>query len=131
MEKLKDFRATELGLIPTDWNLNLVGEVAEINPQNLRGTTDGDTEISYIDIESVNEGRISEYKKVLFRDAPSRARRIVKRNDVLISTVRPYLKAFAMIRDDVHNLVCSTGFSVVRCKEDLYPSFLYHYVFSD
>jgi type I restriction enzyme S subunit len=59
-----------------------------------------------------------------FDDAPSRARRIPKDGDVLVSTVRTYLKAIAPVVSPASNLVASTGFAVVRPRQDLQPGFL-------
>jgi len=54
----------------------------------------------------------------LFSDAPSRARRIVQGGDVLISTVRTYLRAIAPVIDPPKNLIASTGFAVIRPREN-------------
>ena len=51
---------------------------------------------------------------LVFEDAPSRARRIVRQGDVIISTVRTYLKAIARIESMSTNLIVSTGFAVIR-----------------
>lgn len=59
---------------------------------------------------------IEHYQGFSFEDAPSRARRIVRTGDVIVSTVRTYLKAVASIRDD-KDVIASTGFAVIRPKE--------------
>src|SRR5262245_64348293 len=57
----------------------------------------------YLDISSVGKGKVSPpASKIRFKDAPSRARRIVRRNDILMSTVRPNLQAFARFRSEEH-----------------------------
>ena len=63
---------------------------------------------------SLDKG-IELYQKMVFEDCPSRARRIVKKGDIIISTVRTYLKAIAEITDD-NDVVVSTGFAVIRAK---------------
>jgi type I restriction enzyme, S subunit len=50
-------------------------------------------------------------------DAPSRAKYLTKPDDLLISTVRPNLKAVALVPDEYDAAVCSSGFSVLRCRE--------------
>ena len=50
----------------------------------------------------------------MFKDAPSRARRIVKDGDIIVSTVRTYLKAIAYIENPPKNLIVSTGFAVLN-----------------
>ena len=63
--------------------------------------------------------------------APSRARRIVKENDVLISTVRPNLKAFAILKNIPSKTLASTGFAVLRAKVDILPDYLHRIVFNE
>lgn len=77
--------------------------------------TDPDFVLKYIDIGNVDSsGKIAEIVEYKFEDAPSRARRKVKHGDVIISTVRTYLKAIAPIQEPPENLIVSTGFAVVR-----------------
>lgn len=67
-----------------------------------------------------------------FHDAPSRARRIVKTNDVILSTVRTYLRAVASIPDHDNDIIVSTGFLVLRAiKDEIVPQFLKYAVLSD
>ena len=74
----------------------MLDDIAFIDLKSLPENTDRDFSFYYIDISSVSEGRITfPTQKTLFREAPSRARKIVHRHDVLMSTVRPNLKAFA------------------------------------
>ena len=69
--------------------------------------------------------------KYTFATAPSRARRVLDCDDVLISTVRPNLMSHYIVQQEVKDLVCSTGFSVVRCvKEQLCSGYLYQHLFS-
>ena len=106
-------------------------DIAVFNPENLSNKTSKDYEINYIDIESVNHGAISGYKKYKFIDAPSRARRKVQKNDIIISTVRPYLKALAKIQDDLDNMVCSTGFAVLRVNKEVNSDYIFKYIMSE
>jgi type I restriction enzyme S subunit len=89
-----------------------------------------DVAFTYIDIGSIDNlhNRIVEPKVVLGRDAPSRARQVVKANDVLFSTVRTYLKNIAAVDASLDEQVASTGFCVLRPLID--PRFVYHYVLS-
>lgn len=81
--------------------------------------------MDYVDIGNVEPtGDISEVSQYKFEDAPSRARRKVRDGDVIISTVRTYLKAIAPIKAPPDNLVVSTGFAVIRpVRERLDTSF--------
>lgn len=88
---------------------------ATINDEALSESTDADFELAYIDIGNVDsQGRVHDIINYRFEDAPSRARRIVRDGDVIISTVRTYLQAIAPVENPPDNLIVSTGFAVVR-----------------
>lgn len=86
-----------------------------------------DTYFKYVDIAGVDgtTGRITQAKDLLGVDAPGRARQIVRTNDVLVSTVRPYLRATALVPAELDNQVCSTGFCVLRAKDNVGYGYLY------
>lgn len=65
---------------------------------------------------------------ILGEKAPSRARRVIRTGDVIVSTTRPNLNAIALIPLELDNQICSTGFCVLRAKGDLDQSFLFAYV---
>lgn len=88
---------------------------ATINDEALSESTDADFELAYIDIGNVDsQGRVHDIVNYRFENAPSRARRIVRDGDVIISTVRTYLQAIAPVENPPDNLIVSTGFAVVR-----------------
>lgn len=88
---------------------------ATINDEALTEDVDPDFEIQYIDIGNVDSsGTVHEIATYRFEAAPSRARRIVRNGDVIISTVRTYLQAIAPISSPPENLIVSTGFAVIR-----------------
>ncbi|MBI5194268.1 MAG: restriction endonuclease subunit S [Nitrospirae bacterium] len=86
-----------------------------------------DTPFKYIDIAGIDgtKGRIAQIKTLYGVDAPGRARQIVKTNDVLISTVRPYLRATALVPAGLDDQICSTGFCVLRAKNGIGFGYLY------
>jgi len=89
-----------------------------------------DTVIDYIDISSVDNlsKTIIGYQTMRFSESPSRARKAVKKGDILVSTVRPNLNAIAMLEEDTPNkTVASTGFCILDCKEDTDSRFLFNY----
>lgn len=91
---------------------------ATINDEALTEETATDYELRYVDIGNVDSaGKIHEIATYRFEDAPSRARRIVRDGDVIISTVRTYLQAIAPIQAPPENLIVSTGFAVIRPKQ--------------
>lgn len=83
-----------------------------------------DSPFAYIDLSAVSMGTISEPKSLLGRDAPSRARRVVRTGDVVFSTVRPYLRGHAIVSAQYDGAICSTGFAVLTCPESVEPPFL-------
>jgi len=112
------------------WELVPLTEVVYINREMLKDNTEPSYEIQYIDIESVTTGNISTPKKMLFSDAPSRARRVVQSGDLLLSMVRPYLKAFAVVNNHDTNLIASTGFAVLTPKVSGLSDYLFAFSIS-
>lgn len=111
----KDSGVEWLGEVPSHWALKPVKAVVTCNDEVLDESTPADHEIEYVEISGVdaNEG-ITETTSVSFGEAPSRARRRVQDGDVIVSTVRTYLRAIAPIADPPGNMIVSTGFAVVR-----------------
>ena len=123
----KAFYNTE---IPSDWELKHFKDVADIDKESLSGSTPKDYEFDYISLSDVDSVDFKiETTRQVFATAPSRARRIVKQGDILMSTVRPNLQGFSLIRNEVKNLIASTGFAVItanKCSNE----FLFQYLFS-
>jgi type I restriction enzyme S subunit len=111
--------------VPAGWERKTLGDVAHVNQTSLGSTYDG--EIEYIDIASVTPGAISETTRYIFREAPSRARRVVNHGDIIWSCVRPNRRSHAVIWQPPENLVASTGFAVIT-PASLPTSFLYQVV---
>jgi len=113
---MKDSGIEWIGEIPNDWSVVPLQYHADLNTESLGEDTAPDYEFDYVEIGSVTlEGGINEYEHVRFADAPSRARRIVKENDIIVSTVRTYLKAIAIVPAR-KNVIVSTGFAVLSPK---------------
>lgn len=105
--------------------LKPLGLLARLNPETLPETTDANWTIRYVDIGNVNSvGRIENTEEYTFERAPSRARRIIREGDTIVSTVRTYLGAVAYVEAAAPNLVCSTGFAVLRPEPCIHPKFL-------
>lgn len=112
---MKDSGVEWLGDVPCHWNVVKLKYISTLNNQTLPDSTSKHFLIKYIDIGNVSkENGISNPEEMFFSEAPSRARRIVKDGDVIISTVRTYLEAIAIILNPPHNLVVSTGFAVIH-----------------
>jgi type I restriction enzyme, S subunit len=73
----------------------------------------------YVDIASIDRElkQITHAQVLPVEDAPSRARKHIKVNDVLVSTVRPNIKAVAIVKSEYHNQIASTGFCILRAKK--------------
>ncbi|RLD05858.1 MAG: restriction endonuclease subunit S, partial [Chloroflexi bacterium] len=115
-----------LGEVPEGWEVKRLKNIADINSEVLPETTDPNFELQYVDISNVDSrGMILDAQDMRFEDAPSRARRIVRHGDTIISTVRTYLKAIAFIENPPNNLIVSTGFAVLRAHEGIDPKYLF------
>ncbi|MYB78431.1 MAG: restriction endonuclease subunit S [Acidimicrobiia bacterium] len=126
--KWKDARG--FGIIPAEWKVNLLRDVTEINRAQWH-PIDGST-IFYLDLSSVvAPGRLSPPKEIPAEGAPSRARRLVRSGDILVSTVRPNLRGFARVLQAQENLIASTGFAVLSASPMAEGSFIYHLVMAD
>lgn len=107
-----------------------LGDVCTINDCGIDGLS-GDSEIFYIDIAAVDNGEITlPASPIKLQDAPVRARRTFKCGDILMSTVRPYLHAFAYVDFDTDNYVASTGFSILRAKNGVSSRLIYQLLFT-
>jgi len=113
-----------LGMIPEGWEVVKLGDVVDINASNIRKGHEPAL-INYIDIASVSPGKVDKVDAMEFANAPGRARRIVKRGDIIWSTVRPNRRSYSMILDPPENLIVSTGFAVISGKHVPY-TYLYH-----
>jgi len=130
-ENRPGYKKTKVGWIPEEWDCVRIKKVSDINPEALSDKTDLDYMFHYIDLSTVNEGKLNlPSNKIAFREAPSRARRKVKKNDVLLATVRPNLKGFAYISFEANDIVCSTGYAVLRSKNEVISLYLFYNLFS-
>jgi type I restriction enzyme S subunit len=116
---------------PKNWKTVRLEKLVKIDQSSLGSKTDPDYQFKYVSLSDVDKGVISsELSNVMFKDAPSRARRIVKKGDILFSTVRPNLEGYARINLDVKDLIASTGFAVLSPKELSDTEFIYQYLYS-
>ena len=83
----KDSGVEWLGEIPADWQVRRLKSLATVNPESLREDTLPEFEMTYVDIGSVDSrGQLTERESLAFWAAPSRARRLVRDGDVVVST---------------------------------------------
>ncbi len=120
-----------LGEIPKDWKVQRLKRFCGINQNSIPENTNKNFSFEYVDIGSVTlENGIEQTENFTFKNAPSRARRIARVGDTIISTVRTYLKAIDFIDEVKSNYIYSTGFAVLNPKE-IIPEFLAMAVRSD
>jgi len=114
-----------LGEVPEHWDVKPLKRWVRLNASTLGEKTDPDFEFRYVDIGSVQTGRlVKEPERIRFEAAPSRARRILRRGDTIISTVRTYLKAIWYVSEDADDLIASTGFAVLTPSSSVEPEYL-------
>jgi len=106
-----------------DSNSIKVSDVAEINPDTISGSYPYSV-IEYLDTGSITKGIIEQYQEYSLSEAPSRAQRIVKKDDIVYSLVRPIQRHYGILDSIKQNTIVSTGFCVIRCKE-LWTHFIY------
>jgi type I restriction enzyme, S subunit len=125
--KMRPSGVDAIGDVPAHWVVKSLKWLAEINPASLGQRTDPDYEFDYVDIGCVGTGYlVNEPERLRFSTAPARARRIVDRNDTLVSTVRTYLKAIYFVADPWPDLIASTGFAVLRPRAEVNAAFFGH-----
>lgn len=101
-------------------------ETLQQNPRNNPEST-----FRYVDISTINRDRkeITDPPALLGADAPSRARKQIRVNDVLVSTVRPNLNAVAIVQEELDGEIASTGFCVLRANTEVVkPGYLFYKV---
>jgi len=114
-EQYKDSGVEWIGAVPYGWDVKRLKYLVSINDEALPETTNDNFEMEYVDISNVkSEIGILGTETYSFNKAPSRARRIVRDGDIIVSTVRTYLKSIAKIDNPPNNIIVSTGFAVVR-----------------
>lgn len=116
--------------IPKHWEVKRLKDVVSCNDDVLPDNLNANSTIQYIEISDVDSDKgITNVSNISFGEAPSRARRITKKGDIVVSTVRTYLKAIATIHDD--DLIVSTGFAVLRPNPTIISSFLHYAILNE
>ncbi|MCY3932013.1 MAG: restriction endonuclease subunit S [Acidobacteria bacterium] len=114
-----------LGDVPAHWEVRRIKDWLRVNQTVLPEDTDPDYEFRYIDIGAVQAGvLIGEPVRMKFGSSPSRARRVLRVGDTIVSTVRTYLKAVWQVPTGEDDLVASTGFAVLTPRAATEPAFV-------
>lgn len=101
-------------------------EVAVLNELSLKSNSNLD-KLLYVDIASVSTGSIDNKTQFEIKEAPGRAKRILKHQDIIWSCVRPNRKSYSFVWQPEENLIGSTGFAVISAKT-IPATFLYQLV---
>ena len=120
--------------IDAEWEMVVLSKICDINKDSANPSDLYSDWFNYLDISTVENGtgKINYDNIVKVEDAPSRARRLIQQHDILLSTVRPNLKAFGYIDIEPNRFIASTGFAVLTAnKSFIEPRFLYFMVFQE
>ena len=118
---------------PNDYEKVKLTDVCDINNISVNPEKQyGENDFTYIDISSIDNktGAVDKTQKIKGNNAPSRARRGFSQGDILLSTVRPNLKAFAYIDFETQGYVASTGFAIITPK-NINGKYLYYMLLDD
>lgn len=110
----------------TKFELVKIGDVV-VKTETRDPKTNESPSFDYVDIGSVCNRTFSIVKprRIRNEEAPSRARKVIRENDVVFATTRPYLKSIAVVPQSLDNQICSTGFCVLRAGNRVLPEWLF------
>lgn len=120
--------------VPKEWESNTLSDnIVEVEKFNPKSTPL--KKFKYVEIASIDTDKkiISDYKTILGENAPSRARNKIKTNDIIYATTRPYYRNIAIIPKELNDQVCSTGFCVLRVKNQkkIEPRYMFYFLLSN
>lgn len=127
----KKFSDTKVGTIPENWKIGPLKDVC-IEPGSSNKLLPDKFE--YVDVSSVSnvDFKIHQTTRHTLTTAPSRAKKLIRKDDIILATVRPTLKRIAMIPEELDRQVCSTAFCIVRVnRERVNPKFIFYLLQSD
>lgn len=118
--------------LPKGWVYTQLGDILE-EVVKVQPRENADEAFIYLDIASIdNDGNtVTRPKRYLGKDAPSRARQLVRSGDILFSTVRTYLRNIALVPDKYDGQIASTGFCVIRPSGGISGKYLFYLVQAD
>ena len=116
--------------LPKGWKLVKLGDVCDTLSEKRDPRLELDEPFCYVDIASIDNvsKQILDFKTLLGKDAPSRARQVIRTENVIVSTTRPNLNAVALVPQAFENQICSTGFCVLRPSKAIEPKYLFNFV---
>ena len=110
------------------WEVRKLGDVL-VKTETTDPTKNPSKEFIYVDVSSVNNEtfEIENITKLKGKDAPSRARKLIRENDIIFATVRPTLKRIAVVPEYLDRQVCSTGYYVLRGSNSIDQKHLFYF----
>lgn len=114
------------------WEEKKLGEVL-VKTENTDPTKNPEAEFTYLDVSSVNKDtkEIENPTIMLGKDAPSRAKKLIRSGDVIFATVRPTHSRVALIPEEFDEQVCSTGYFVLRTKESVINKLVFYFLLTN
>ena len=114
------------------WQTKLLGEVLE-KTETVNPHQSPNSEFDYIDVSSVSNTsfEIEETQRLKGKNAPSRARKLVRTNDIIFATIRPTLQRIAVVPKHLDKQVCSTGYFVLRPNQGIDHRFVFYSLFTE
>ena len=113
-----------------DWEEKKLGEICE-KTSNIKWQDHKKEKIKYIDLSAVSRNNLKITNPVLidYKNAPSRAKKIIRKDDVIFATTRPTLKRITRIFSEYNNQICSTGFAILRAKKNkVFPEIVFYFL---
>ena len=119
-------------ILPEGWICTTIGDIT-LPIEKVQPKYEPQSRFTYLDISSIDTSAntVVSPKTYTGGEAPSRARQLVRANDVLFSTVRPYLKNIALVPETAERQVASTGFAVLRGASGISQKYLFYYTLTD
>lgn len=119
---------SELGMIPKGWRIYSIYEVCDLNKSNYSIKEKWEY-INYLDTANITNNKIDNIQKIDCENekVPSRAKRKVKRDSIVYSTVRPNQLHYGIIKNPIENMIVSTGFVVLDGKIDFIKNDIIYY----
>ena len=115
----------------SEWKEYKLGELISVNAKSIDRNYPHKA-IEYLDTGSITRGQIEGFQTFELENAPSRAKRLLKNNDIVYSTVRPIQRHYGIVKNPNSNLVVSTGFAVLTCDEKKADAkYIYYFLTSD
>ncbi|MGQ5525417.1 restriction endonuclease subunit S [Chitinimonas sp. PSY-7] len=124
------FTESPLGLVPEGWRIGTLADLAKLNPESWTAKRHPQT-VAYVDLANTKDNSVTGIAEFTFDEAPSRARRVLRKGDTIVGTVRPGNRSFAFISNAIPNLTGSTGFAVLRPTKQEHTEFVFLAATSD